>query len=66
MILDFRTKGNNIYGRRRYVGIDTDTKTYTTESPRMITIGYETSTKDYRALIEQLKHGGYVEVSVLM
>lgn len=66
MVLDFRTKGNNTYGRRKYLGIDTDTKTYTTESPRMIIPGYEISTKDYRAMIDQLKQEGYIEVSVLM
>jgi hypothetical protein len=62
MILEFKTKGNNTYGRRRYLAIDTEKGTYTTESPRMIVEGVEISTRDYKAMIEEAKKAGYNKV----
>lgn len=59
MILEFKTKGNNTYGRRRYLAIDTESRTYTTESPRMIIEGVEVSTRDYKSLIEEAEKAGY-------
>ena len=61
MILEFKTKGNNTYGRRRYLAIDTETRTYTTESP-FIVRGVEVSTRDYKALIEEAEKAGYSKV----
>lgn len=62
MILEFKTKGNNTYGRRRYLAIDTESRTYTTESPRMIIDGVEVSTRDYKALIQEAEKAGYSKV----
>lgn len=64
MILEFKTKGNT-YGHRKYLGIDTETKTYSRQSPRMITEGYEIKSTDMKDMIEELKANGFEEVDFI-
>lgn len=61
MLMEFKT-ARNTYGHRRYLGIDTENRTFTTNCPKMITEGAELKTKDYRNLIEQLQREGYKEI----
>lgn len=59
MVFEFKTTNKNTYGHRKYLAIDTDNKTYTTDCPNMIVTGIEIRTADYRSLIDDLEKNGF-------
>lgn len=59
MILEFKTKGNNAYHRRKYLWIDTEKKEYSTEPTGFVIEGIEISTADYKELLERCKKENY-------
>lgn len=61
MIMKFKTPRGS-YGNRKYLEINTDTKTYTRLDPHIITEGIEIKSKDYSEIIEQLKTNNFIEV----
>lgn len=60
MILQFKT-ARNANGNRRYLAINTAAGTFTRNNPRFIMEGVELKSRDYTALVEQLKSGGFIE-----
>lgn len=60
MILQFKTT-RNANGNRRYLAINTAAGTFTRNNPRFIMEGVELKSRDYTALVEQLKSGGFIE-----
>lgn len=62
MIIEFKTSNKNTYGRRKYLAIDAENKTYTTTCNSMIIDGIEIKTSDYKQLINKCKNAGYTEV----
>lgn len=60
MILQFKT-ARNTNGNRRYLAINTAAGTFTRNNPRFIMEGVELKSRDYTALVEQLKSGGFIE-----
>lgn len=65
MIIEFKTTNKNTYGRRHYLGIDTDKNIFSRNSSRMIIEGIEIKTRDYRDLITKLKNEGLREVEYI-
>lgn len=65
MIIEFKTTNKNTYGRRQYLGIDTDKNIFSRNSSRMIIEGIEIKTRDYRDLITKLKSEGLREVEYI-
>lgn len=62
MFMEFKT-ARNANGHRKYLRIDPETRTYTTESPRMIIEGIEIKSKDYRELLQKCAASGYKRTS---
>lgn len=62
MLIEFKTSKNNTYGRRKYLAIDTDKKTFTKEPNKMVIDGIEIKTGDYKQLIIDLEKDGFKEV----
>ena len=60
MILRFKTK-RNANGWRRYLAINTDNKTFTTESPHIFMDGEEISTAALRNIRAAAESDGYTE-----
>jgi len=60
VILQFKT-ARNANGNRRYLAINTAAGTFTRNNPRFIMEGVELKSRDYTALVEQLKSGGFIE-----
>ena len=63
MILEFATK-RNANGYRKYLGIDTEKKTFSRERGRWYTRSdiVEITDRDRRALIDQLSGCGFTEI----
>ncbi len=61
MFIEFKTK-RNTYGHRKYLGIDTEAKVYSRQSPRMITEGIEINSSDMEELIEKCERNEFEEV----
>ncbi len=64
MIFEFKTK-RNTYGRRKYLGIDTDKKVFSRNSTRIIVEGIEIKANDYKAMLKDLADNGFDEVMFL-
>lgn len=60
MVFEFKTP-RNTNGHRKYLYVNTDTKLFSRECPRMIVEGIEIKTRDYNALINDLKAHGFTE-----
>lgn len=62
MFLEFKTSNKNTYGHRKYLIIDTVNSRYSTNCNSMVITGVEIKTKDYKAMIDELKNAGFMEV----
>lgn len=65
MIIEFKASNKNTYGRRNYLGFDTDKKIYTTNCGRIVIPGIEIRTRDYKDFIQSLIKEGYTEVETI-
>lgn len=59
MILRFKTK-RNTYGHRNYLALNTETKTYSEVSPRMVADGEEITKKAMDNIKSALIDDGYI------
>lgn len=59
MILRFKTK-RNTYGHRNYLALNTETKTYSDISPRMVADGEEITKKAMDNIKSALISDGYI------
>lgn len=62
MFMEFKT-ARNANGHRKYLRIDPETKTFTTECPYMIMEGIEIKSKDYKELLQRCAASGYKRTS---
>lgn len=62
MFLEFKTGNKNTYRTRKYLIIDTVNSRYSTNCHSMVITGVEIKTKDYKAMIDELKNAGFMEV----
>lgn len=65
MILKYATKRNKYYGYRKFLGIDTEKKTFSTESAHWLCREdfTEIGSRDRSRMIEELKKDGWTETN---
>lgn len=66
MLIKFATK-KNVYGNRKYIAIDTESKTYSKQPSTWLCIGdfCEVTTKALREMEEKAKSEGYNYIDAL-
>ena len=62
MLLEFKTKGNNTYHRRKYLAIDTEAMIYSTECSSFVMNGIEIKESDRKELIAKCERLEYKKV----